>query len=71
MRLHLPVPFNPHVVPYATRYWFVDSAKARRELGVTFRGARETIQPTLDWLRRAGYLSRAQGELAISSAWRP
>jgi dihydroflavonol-4-reductase len=71
VRLHLPVPFNPHVVPYATRYWFVDSAKARRELGVTFRGARETIQPTLDWLRRAGYLSRAQGELAISSAWRP
>jgi dihydroflavonol-4-reductase len=48
--LRLPLPYNPHVVPYATRYWFVDSAKAQRELGVAFRGARETIGATLDWL---------------------
>lgn len=50
-RLHLPLPYNPHVVPYATRYWFVDNAKARRELGVSFRNARETIQSTLEWLK--------------------
>jgi dihydroflavonol-4-reductase len=50
-RLHLPMPFNPSVVPYATRYWFVDSAKARRELGLTFRDARATMRSTLDWLR--------------------
>ncbi len=50
IRLSLPVPFNPHVVPYATRYWFADSAKARRELGITFRGAHETIASTLEWL---------------------
>jgi len=48
--------FNPHVVPYATRYWFADSAKARRELGVSFRGARETIASTLEWLRQTGQL---------------
>jgi dihydroflavonol-4-reductase len=56
-RLHLPVPYNPYVVPYATRYWFVDSTKARRELGVSFRNARETIRPTLEWLTAAGHLT--------------
>ena len=55
-RLGLPLPYNPQVVPYATRYWFVDSTKARRELGVTFRGARETIAPTLQWLRQRALL---------------
>jgi len=54
--LHVPLPYNPYVMPYATRYWFVDSAKARRELGVSFRGARETITSALDWLQRAGHL---------------
>jgi dihydroflavonol-4-reductase len=55
-RLRLPAPFNPAVVPYATRYWFADNAKARRELGVTFRSARETVCSTLDWLREVGHL---------------
>ena len=55
-RLGLPLPYNPQVVPYATRYWFVDSTKARRELGVTFRAARETIAPTLQWLRQRALL---------------
>ena len=57
--LRLPVPFNPHVVPYATRFWFVSNAKARRELGVEFRGARETIHSTLEWMTQAGYLDGA------------
>jgi dihydroflavonol-4-reductase len=56
IRLHLPLPFNPYVVPYATRYWFVDNAKARRELGLSFRGARETIHSTLAWLKEAKLL---------------
>jgi dihydroflavonol-4-reductase len=56
IRLHLPLPYNPHVVPYATRYWFVDNSKARQELGASFRGARETIQSTLAWLKEAGRL---------------
>jgi dihydroflavonol-4-reductase len=54
--LRAPLPYNPHVVPYATRYWFVDSSKARRELGVSFRGARDTLVSTLTWLRERGYL---------------
>ena len=56
LALSLPVPFDPLVVPYATRYWFMDAGKARRELGVTFRDARATIRPTLDWLGAAGHL---------------
>lgn len=56
VRLHLPLPYNPHVVPYATRYWFVDNTKARRELGLCFRGARETIAETIQWLRASGHL---------------
>lgn len=54
--LHVPLPYNPHVVPYATRYWFMDNSKARRELGVSFRGARETVLSTLTWLRSQGHL---------------
>jgi dihydroflavonol-4-reductase len=53
---HIPLPFNPEVIPYATSYWFVDSAKAQRELGVRFRSARETLAPTVAWLRQAGHV---------------
>ena len=69
--LHVPLPYNPHVVPYATRYWFVDNAKARRELGVRFRGARETIQSTLEWLRHAGALSDKRDTPAVYLGFRP
>lgn len=53
-RLHLPLPFNPNVIPYATRYWFVSSSRARDELGMTFRSARETLRSALDWLKASG-----------------
>jgi len=56
--LRIPAPFNPHVVPYASRYWFVDSSKAQRELGLHFRGARETIESTIEWLIETGHLKR-------------
>src|SRR5262245_3149687 len=54
--LHIKLPYNPKVIPYATRYWFVDSAKAQRERGVSFRSARATLEPTLAWLREAGHI---------------
>jgi dihydroflavonol-4-reductase len=56
-RLHIPLPYNPRVIPYATRYWFVDSGKAQRELDRRFRSARDTLAPTLAWLQQAGYIS--------------
>jgi dihydroflavonol-4-reductase len=56
-RLRIPLPYNPHVIPYATKFWFVSSQKAQRELGVSFRSARETLQPTLDWLKQTGRIA--------------
>jgi dihydroflavonol-4-reductase len=53
-RLHIPLPYNSHVIPYATKFWFVSSQKAQRELGVSFRSARDTLAPTLDWLKQTG-----------------
>lgn len=56
-KLRLPLPYNPKVVPYATRYWFVDNSKATRELGASFRSARDTLAPTVAWLQEAGHIS--------------
>jgi len=55
-RLGIRLPFPPAVVPYITRYWFVDNDKAVQELQVTFRSARETLQPTIAWLRAEGHI---------------
>jgi len=55
-RLRIPLPFDPHVVGYATRFWFVSNAKARAELGVDFRDARPTVDSTVAWLIVAGHL---------------
>jgi dihydroflavonol-4-reductase len=57
LRLHLPLPFNPRVIPYATQFWFMDSSRARNELGLRFRSARETLAPTLDWLKQERHIS--------------
>ena len=56
-KLHIKLPFNPHVIPYATRYWFMDSSKAQRELGVSFRSARDSLAPTLLWLKESGRIA--------------
>ncbi|MCC6808751.1 MAG: NAD-dependent epimerase/dehydratase family protein [Deltaproteobacteria bacterium] len=52
----MPLPYNPNVIPYATKYWFVDNKKAKEELGVRFRPARECLKPTLEWLKEAGHI---------------
>jgi dihydroflavonol-4-reductase len=57
-RLRIPLPFDPNVIPYATRYWFVRSARAQAELGVTFRPARETLLSVLRWLEASGRIKR-------------
>ena len=54
--VHMPLPYEPAVIPYATRYWYMDSSKAQRELGVTFRSARASLEPTLAWLKSAGHI---------------
>lgn len=52
----LPTPVQPEVVVYATLYWFVDSSKAKKELGYSPRPAREVLEPTIDWLFENGHI---------------
>ena len=54
--LRLPTPVEPEVVDYATRFWFVDSSKAKRELGYHPRSAREALAPAVAWLYAAGHV---------------
>lgn len=48
--------FEPAVIPYAVKYWFVDNSKAKKELGVTFRSPREILEPTLKWAKEEGMI---------------
>lgn len=52
--LRLPFPIAPALVPYATHYWYIDNRKAKSELGLQFRTARETLSETISWLKSAG-----------------
>jgi dihydroflavonol-4-reductase len=54
--LRVPLPFDANVIPYATRYWYVESTKAQQELGVSFRSARETFTSVLRWAQAKGHL---------------
>ena len=54
--LSLPLPFNPEVIPYATKYWYVDNTKAKTELGIHFRSAEEALKPALNWLVKEEFL---------------
>lgn len=38
-------------VEYGCRFWFFDNGRARRELGLRFRSAEETIAETVSWLQ--------------------
>lgn len=47
----IPMPFNPAVIPYAVKYWYVSNRKAKEELGATFRSPEDTLRPTVEWLK--------------------
>ncbi len=49
--LRLPLGINPAALEYALLYWYMDNSKARQELGLDFRSAKETLVPTLQWLK--------------------
>jgi len=57
-RARLPTPVHPDLLAHGVLYWYVDSSKAARELGYTFRPARETVQSVVDWLVAAGHVRR-------------
>jgi len=69
--LQLPLPFNPAVLPYATLYWFMDNTRAQNELGVTFRSARQTLDPTLAWLGESGLLPTSRSRPAPRAVLAP
>jgi dihydroflavonol-4-reductase len=52
----LKPPLEPGVLDYLRRYWFVDSAKARKELDYRPRPASEVFEPVVRWIR--GQLGR-------------
>ena len=56
-RIGLPTPVIPEVVDYATMFFFMDSTKAKSELGYTPRPARQALEPVVKWLKDAGHVS--------------
>jgi dihydroflavonol-4-reductase len=50
LALGLPPPVEPGLLGYLDRYWFMDSAKARRELGFRPRPARAVLEPVVRWV---------------------
>lgn len=50
-RLGVNFSLPPGIIPYASRYWFMDSSKAQRELGYCSRPAQETISEVVEWLQ--------------------
>jgi dihydroflavonol-4-reductase len=51
--LKINLPFNPEVIPYAVRYWFMDNSKAKNELGVSFRSSRQVLTSVITWLQNS------------------
>lgn len=54
--LRLPTPLDPQVVEYATRYWFMSSDKAKKELGYTARPGNVAIASAVKWLAEKGHV---------------
>jgi dihydroflavonol-4-reductase len=57
-KLGVPTPVSPDVLDYATRFFFMDSSKAKKELGYSPRTAKEALAPVVEWLDRAGHLKK-------------
>ena len=49
-KLGLTPPIPMDVLEYAILYWFVDSSKAHKELGYTWRPAEQTFSDVVQWL---------------------
>jgi len=45
------------------KFWYLDAAKARAELGFVARPAEQTLRDTVDWLRSSGPLPAQEGLL--------
>ena len=54
--LGLPTPVHPDLLAHGVLWWMVDCAKAERELGYTWRPARDTLQSVISWMQKAGHV---------------
>ena len=55
-KVGLPTPVVPELLTYATLYWFMNSDKAKKELGYSPRPARACLEPAIRWLFEAGHV---------------
>lgn len=55
-RLGLPTPVHPDLLAHAVHFFYVDSSRAKEELGYTWRPAAEVIGEVVGWLQRAGHV---------------
>jgi dihydroflavonol-4-reductase len=55
-RLRLPSPVVSGVLDYATRFSFMNSSKAKKELDYNPRPARQVLTPVIEWLQTSGYV---------------
>ncbi len=63
-KVGLPTPVVPELLTYATLYWFMNSEKAKNELGYAPRPARACLEPAIRWLYEAGHV---KGQLPNSA----
>ena len=47
-------PLDPVSLAMSRVFWYCDSSKAQRELGLRSRPAEDTLKMTIEWLRRSG-----------------
>lgn len=51
-KLNIQPLFDPHVIKYATKYWFVNSKKARKELKFQHIDPSTMFSKTINWLKK-------------------
>jgi dihydroflavonol-4-reductase len=59
-------PLDPREVEMGEHYWWIDSRKAREELGFAARDAQETLHDTVRYLNEKFRGKRKQGAPAFS-----
>jgi len=58
-----PMLDRSQVDEFGGKYGYFSSAKAQRELGYTYRSARETVQRTITWLVEHGFVNERRQQL--------
>ncbi len=46
---------TPEEITYAAQCLYFDNAKAKNELGLTFRAVEDSLHDSINWFREKGY----------------